>query len=73
MEMLQAAEIDCVPANAEIDATVRDAAHDVRADMLFQADAHALVLPQENADVFRQELGDRRHAGEDADVSLHAL
>src|SRR5262245_19954855 len=69
----QPPHVDGVPADAEIGATLFNAAHDFRADALVDTDLHALMFLDEGADVVGQELRYCRHGSENTDVALYSL
>ena len=66
------AQVDQVPEHAEIGGAFTQAAQDVRAHPLVEADADLRPVLDEGGDVVGQLLGERRRAGQHANAALHA-
>ncbi|MOA12303.1 hypothetical protein D3C78_1322850 [compost metagenome] len=68
VQHLQAAGGDRAGDDAEVGGAVQHATHDVAGQAFLQVDGHARAFGEEAGEDFREELGDRRGVGEDADM-----
>ncbi|MCY1420893.1 hypothetical protein D9M71_365300 [compost metagenome] len=68
VQHLQAAGGNRAGDDAEVGGTVQHAAHDVPAQPLLQVHRHPRAFGEEAGEDFREEFGDRRGVGEDADM-----